>query len=220
MIKLVLFDFDGTLVDTANDIVLSVHQLLEYRNYPTLSKEEIISNIGEGFIGLLRDQFPEMESDLQFFNQLQDDFYSFYDKNLLNNPVLFPGVKNFLSQWPHKIGILSNKTEKHIPLVMEKLDLLNHPWETIIGGDSYEQKKPHPMPMEKALSIANVSPSETLLVGDGIPDVGVALASGVHFVGVDFGYSSKEVLQNHGAKEFISHHDELSAHIDKINATC
>jgi 2-phosphoglycolate phosphatase len=219
MIKYVLFDFDGTLVDTAEDIVNSLLTVLKKNNLHLPAREAVRASIGDGFRGLLK-SIPELNKSETSLTKMQADFFNHYNKNLTNNPKLYPGIEGFLNNWEHKIGILSNKTQKHIPPLLEQLNIHNYPWECIIGGDTYEHAKPHPLPMHRALEIANMEPRETLLVGDGVPDVQVAKATGVHYVAVDFGYCTKETLRNAGAKNFISHHEELLDHIHSINASC
>ncbi len=220
MIKLVLFDFDGTLVDTAEDIVISLQKTLKIFELPMLSKDEIIASIGDGFKGLVKGYLPSVDESSSLFEDMRRNFLEDYYNNFLNNPRIYEGATDFLEQWSGKVGILSNKHEEHIPPLLDKLKMNQYPWECIIGGNTYVQSKPHPLPMEKACEIANVQPHEVLLDGDGIPDIGVAKASGSHFVAVDFGYSSKEVLTNNGAENFISHHNELLRYIDNLNASC
>ncbi len=215
-IRLVAFDFDGTLVHTAPDIITATNEFLQLHGRDPLSDEEVITHIGMGLIGLIRGVVPEAEHHPQIAASIEQQFSKVYDGHVLKQAQPFEGVREFLQNWPHEVAIVSNKPEKYIHLLLDHLNLRTRPWAAIIGGDTFEEKKPHPMPLIEAMSAAGVKPEETLMVGDGPPDVGVALACNTPFLAVSFGYSPLRELKDLGAEHWIEHFEELPRAIQRL----
>lgn len=212
-IKLIAFDFDGTLVHTAPDIITATNEFLQLHGRKTLSDQEILEHIGMGLIALIRGVVPEAEHHEKLAIAVEEQFSRIYDLHVLKNPQPFDGVREFLDSWPHKIAIVSNKPEKYIHQILKHLEMDSYPWSSIIGGDTFVEKKPHPLPLENAMRAAGVSPNETLMVGDGPPDVGVAVSCGVAMLAVTFGYSTIAELRSLGAKHSLEHFEHLHSFI-------
>ena len=217
-IKLVAFDFDGTLIHTAPDIISATNEFLQLHGREPLPDHEVISHIGMGLIGLIRGVVPEAEHHPEIAAAIEAQFSKVYDAHVLKQAVPFDGVREFLDAWPHQIAIVSNKPERYIAPLLKHLKLDHYPWAAIIGGDTYPERKPHPLPLEMAMKAAKVEPHETLMVGDGPPDVGVALACKTQFMAVSFGYSPLEELKSLGAEHSVGHFLELQGAIENLES--
>ena len=209
-IQLVCFDFDGTLIDTAPDLIRATNLYLESQGFDALSPEFIRQHIGMGLRKLIWDVFPAELQDENAKRKIEGEFLAVYDREFLHAPALFDGAREFLTEWEGQIAIVSNKRARYITPILEKLGLNQITWASVIGGDTYPNMKPHPEPFLGAISAAGVTPEETLIVGDGTPDVLGALAIGSPCVVVDHGYENPEHLMGLGATARIeSFHDLL-----------
>ncbi len=209
-VQLVIFDFDGTLVDTAPDLIRATNFYLEAQGLDPLPEARIRAEIGMGLRKLINDLMPQEGMDDERRRQIEGEFLATYDREYLHSPTLFDGAREFLTEWEGQIAIVSNKRIRYIPPILEKLDLQRLPWTSIIGGDTYPNMKPHPEPFLAAMAAAGVTPEETLVVGDGTPDILGALAVGSRSVAVDFGYQSPDFLMSLGAwKRIETFHDLL-----------
>jgi phosphoglycolate phosphatase len=217
-IELVAFDFDGTLVHTAPDIILATNAFLELHGRPPLADDEIITHIGMGLLGLIHGVVPEAAHHPGIVREIESQFGRVYDGYILNNPRLFDGAEQFIKTWPRKMAIVSNKPERYIRLILKHLQIHDLPWAAIVGGDTLSQCKPDPLPLRHAMEAAGCGPDETLMVGDGPPDIGVALACKTKLLAVSFGYSPLTELQSLGAEHSLDHFNDLKAKIMQLEA--
>lgn len=215
-IKLVIFDFDGTLVDTAPDIVRATNLFLKSKGYEELPEARIRAEIGHGLKRLLNDVYPKEIKDAKTQQKLYEEFTAIYEKEFLKTPTLFEGALEFLHEWDGEIAIVSNKRQRFIHPILEKLEIDKLPWAAIIGGDTYPHMKPHPEPFQHAMAAGHAQAEETLIVGDGIPDVDGALNIGSRCVAVDFGYADSETLLDRGAWKRLASYYDLRDLIDTI----
>jgi phosphoglycolate phosphatase len=217
-IELVAFDFDGTLVHTAPDIISATNEFLQLHGREPLPDEEVITHIGMGLLGLIRGVVPEAEHHPEIARAIEDQFSRVYDEHVLRQARLFDGVEEFLQSWPGKLAIVSNKPERYIHLLLEHLKVDRFPWCAIVGGDTLSQCKPDPLPLEHAMRLAGCGPDETLMVGDGPPDIGVALACKTKLLAVSFGYSPLAELKSLGAEHSLDHFSALASKIVQLEA--
>lgn len=216
-IELVLFDFDGTLVDTAPDLVRATNMYLRSKGLEELPERRIRDEIGGGLRRLILDLYPVEGREDGFKERVEKEFLDVYEQEFLRSPRLFDGAHAFLQEFTGRIGIVSNKRERFIKPILEKLGLLDFPWVRIVGGDTFDHMKPHPEPFLKVLEFSGFTPEETLIVGDGAPDIEGALTIGSRSVAVEFGYSSVDQLMALGAWRSIASYDELLPLIDQEN---
>lgn len=216
-IKLLIFDLDGTLIDSAPDIADAANIYLRSRGKSELPFELIRSHIGEGPRLLIKSFFPEIAHDTQELDKIDHGFLEQYKKQMFNKTRVYDGIHEFLQTWPHKMGIVTNKPIHLTHPILEHLKLSKHPWVDVYGADTFEHKKPHPLPLLKMIEKAQVHPSEALMIGDGTPDMESAKNAGIKSLAIEFGYGSYEKLSPFGPVGFLSHYKDLSSWIDRIN---
>lgn len=215
-IQLVVFDFDGTLVDTAPDLIRATNKYLEAEGFDPLPVQRIRDEIGMGLRKLILDVYPEAERSEEQRKKIEAEFLKTYEQEYLHSPTLFPGAIEFLQEWDGQIAIVSNKRARFIHPILEKLGIHSLPWVSIVGGDTYPNMKPHPEPFLAAITTAGTTPEETLIVGDGTPDVQGALNIGSPMVAVEHGYQDAGQLIDLGAGGKIESFHDLLPYIRQI----
>jgi 2-phosphoglycolate phosphatase len=189
MIRAVLFDFDGTLADTAPDLGFALNeQLLRHGRQP-LPISEIRPHASAGARGLLKLGFG-IEPDDERFAAMRTEYLDLYDANLWRSTTLFPGVASLLAaleqqhvQW----GIVTNKPERFTRPLVERLGLLSRA-ASLISGDTCTRAKPFPDPLLKAAADMALKPAHVIYVGDDERDVQAAHAAGMRSVIAGYGY--------------------------------
>ena len=202
----IFFDLDGTLADTAPDLVAAANQLLIARDLAVKPYENLRPYASAGARGLLEGAFgisPEHPD----FIALRDEFLANYEKALLVDSKLFDDMHHLLDQMDQaKLpwGIVTNKSERFTKPLLELMGL-THRSVSIVSGDTTPHAKPHPEPILHAARIANIDPTKALYVGDDIRDVIAGKAAGMKTVAAAYGYCGcKEPPEAWGA-DFIIH---------------
>jgi phosphoglycolate phosphatase len=202
----IFFDLDGTLADTAPDLVAAANQLLIARNLAPKPYELLRPYSSAGARGLLEGAFG-IAPDHADYMTLRDEFMSNYEKALLVDSVLFDGITHLLDQIEEaKIpwGIVTNKSERFTHPLTELMGLRQRAASTVCG-DTTAHPKPHPEPILHAARIANTDPTKSIYVGDDIRDVIAGKAAGMHTVAAAYGYCGcKEPPEAWGA-DYIIH---------------
>jgi len=209
--KGVFFDLDGTLADTAPDLVAAANQLLIARNLPPKPYEALRPCASAGARGLIGGAFginPEHPD----FIPLRDEFFSNYEKALLVNSVIFDGVDHLLNQLDEaKLpwGIVTNKSERFTYPLTDLMGLRQRAASTVCG-DTTPHSKPHPEPILHAARIANIDPSKSVYVGDDIRDIIAGKAAGMLTIAAAYGYCGcEEPPEAWGADYLVRHPTEL-----------
>jgi len=202
----IFFDLDGTLADTAPDLVAAANQLLIARNLAPKPYELLRPYSSAGARGLLEGAFG-IAPDHADYISLRDEFLANYEKALLVDSVLFDGITHLLDQIEEaKIpwGIVTNKSERFTHPLTELMGLRQRAASTVCG-DTTAHPKPHPEPILHAARIANTDPTKSIYVGDDIRDVIAGKAAGMHTVAAAYGYCGcKEPPEAWGA-DYIIH---------------
>lgn len=214
--KLLIFDFDGTLLDTAPGIYKAINQVAEEVGAPPFPFDLVKQLIGYGLNHLLQNLDLESKALLGNLPDLRARFLEVYRQTSVQESTIFPGVLNFLSQTQHYIAIVSNKEEMALRHLVQNTALCNFPWALVSGADTFAEKKPHPMPLLKTMAKVGVTAAETIMIGDGLPDALAAQNAKVPFIGVNFGYAKESDLRQLGAKQIISSYKDLAAAIHSI----
>jgi 2-phosphoglycolate phosphatase len=209
--KGIFFDLDGTLADTAPDLVAAANQLLVTRNLPPKQYEVLRPCASAGARGLIGGAFG-IGIDHPDFIPLRDEFFANYEQALLVNSVLFEGVDYLLEQldsanlpW----GIVTNKSERFTHPLTEQMGLRQRAASTI-SGDTTPHSKPHPEPILHAARVANIDPSKSVYVGDDIRDIVAGKAAGMKTIAAAYGYCGcEEPPEAWGADYLVRHPKEL-----------
>lgn len=191
-INAVLFDLDGTLLDTANDLGRALNFVLKQKNMPECAPELFRVGASHGSKVLLELGFGEqlIEHD---FEELKSLFLNFYQENICHHTCFFPGVEKLLhtlNEQDIPWGIVTNKPGHLTDRLLPNFELFQHS-KINISGDTLEKAKPHPEPLLHASQHMNVDPSKTLYVGDAERDIKAANAANMTSVLASYGYISE-----------------------------
>jgi len=191
-IDLLIFDLDGTLVDSRRDLANSVNFALNALGLPPLQIEEVMSHVGDGLKKLMDRSLPKDR--LQKIDEAIDIFRSHYREHLLDSSAFYPKVENVLNHFQDKkIAVVSNKPEEFTRLILEGLQAADF-FEIILGGDSLSVMKPDPQPILHILNQLNISPDKAAIVGDETTDVEAGKTAKIWTCAVTYGLKEKEVL--------------------------
>ena len=223
MLKLLIFDLDGTLADTGQDITNALNYALEPFGVNPYSVEETKTMVGSGISKLLESLIPTTppipplvrggkggvnNEGLPNSKELVlSRFLEYYDNHLIDNTSAYPNVHETLSELSgYKKAILSNKREIYSIQVLEGLDMLQY-FDVVWGSDSVREKKPSPVPVLDMMELFSVSKKVTVLIGDSNFDVEAGKAAGIKVIGVTYGFRSREFLKD--ADYIIDSFDEV-----------
>ena len=191
-IDLVMFDLDGTLADTGQDLADAVNHTRAHFDLEPLHEALIHSHVGRGVEHLLRHSLPEDSAD--HFAEVMRVFLARYEGHLLDTTILYPGVHEILYYFRGKRRVVvSNKMHRLTVAVLRGLGV-DKQFDAILGGDSAAEKKPHPALIHDALDRFGILPAHALIVGDGDTDVEAGRRAGVITCGVTYGLGNKEGL--------------------------
>jgi phosphoglycolate phosphatase len=196
-ISAVVWDLDGTLVDSAADIAAALNRLLTEERLPELDDDRIRGMIGEGVPTLIRRGLAahDVTADEQRLGRLVERFLVVYSESATACTRLFPGVREVLATLGDsgiRQGVCTNKPEAITRQVLGDLGIATH-FDAVIGGDTLARNKPDPLPLRTTLQRLGVSPEQSLMVGDSAIDVLTAHAAGVDVALVTFGYGPEPV---------------------------
>lgn len=192
--KLVIFDLDGTLIDSKRDIAQAVNFALQQEGYSPLSIEKIETYVGGGLGKLIADVAPEPLSEERFL-KLRDHFWHYYEAHLTDHTYLYDGVLDFLKTFDHfPTALVTNKPIHFTKLLLEKFNL-NSYFDWVYGADSLPVKKPDPAVLEPILK-KFPSKQDTIIVGDSSVDIDTGKAAGILTCGVTYGFRSAEEVRS------------------------
>jgi len=212
--KAVLFDLDGTLVDSAPDIAAAVNELLAMRGLPALAVPQVKLMIGNGVEKLVERAFTAAGSPLggPDLQQANRDMAPIYLRHVTEYTTLMPGVREALAVLHVggvKLGVVTNKPQAATREILVHFGLLEL-LKAVVGGDAVVAKKPAPDGIFLALERCGVDPADALLVGDSLADVGAARAAGIPVVLIRGGYTQTPA-EELGADMVLNRIDELPA---------
>ena len=185
--RALIFDLDGTLIDSKLDLIHSVNAMLRELKRPQLASETISGYIGHGAPQLVARALggagteEELKGALQFF-------LGYYEEHKMDNTCAYPGVAETLVQLSHMpMGVLTNKPARISVRILNSLGLGNY-FRAIYGGNSFEAKKPDPFGANQILREFGIAAREALLVGDSEVDVQTARNAGTQAAAVNYGF--------------------------------
>lgn len=211
MTKLVIFDLDGTLLDTIEDLANSVNYALTQHNFPTHSIEAYRFFIGNGVNKLLERALPEEKRNDDFVSMLKVDFIKHYYAHSEESTKPYPGITELINRLYNEgfqLGVASNKVH---PATVELVNRFfpEVKFVEVLGQREGYPVKPNPGILEEIIAKAGVDKTEVLYVGDSGVDVATAYNAKVPFVGVLWGFRPRKELEEVGATRFVENTEEL-----------
>ena len=196
-IKLVIFDLDGTLIDSRLDLVHSVNAALRHIGRPELPDDVIASYVGDGAPILIQRALGGETVDEALIRKGLEFFLSYYREHKLDHTTVYPGIVDALmaiqqssNGTPRKMAVLSNKPVNPSRAIVEALGLGQF-FSQVYGGNSFATKKPDPEGARKLLEESGVRPEQAAIVGDSHVDVRTGRNAGLWTVGVTYGFATK-----------------------------
>jgi phosphoglycolate phosphatase len=184
-LEILVFDFDGVIVDSGVDIANAVNHTLRYFNKPVLSKDEIISYVGHGAEYLIRQCF-KASSEEQIKKALPY-YKEFYLEHCVVETKLYDNLKETLEFFmTKKMAVVTNKPESITKKILYELEVLSY-FDLIIGPESVKELKPNPEGLLKVLKVFGGRPEKAIMIGDSYTDIEVGRNAGMHTCGVTYG---------------------------------
>src|SRR5579862_8202153 len=211
--SLLIFDLDGTLIDSKLDLVHAVNAARGLMNLPPISEELVSSYVGNGAPVLMRRALGPEASEEDVARGLEF-FLKYYRTHMLDNTRLYPGVKEALDRLREaqvKMAVLTNKPVRISRAIVEGLGLQQHFFQ-VYGGNSFEQKKPDPIGIETLLRESGQPRERTIMVGDSGVDVQTARNAYVKACGVSYGFQP-ETFVEYPPDILVDHLGELAEYV-------
>jgi phosphoglycolate phosphatase len=211
----ILFDLDGTLVDTAPDLMLAHNHVMKKFGYPTKSTEDIRNLVGKGAGALIgrsiwgqaKKEFSKV-LDAKIKDEMVKEFVNFYGKNIVNESTLVTGVKDFLiwcKEQNISMAVCTNKQEHLSNDLLKKIGIYDF-FEYVAGSDTFDYCKPDPRHLTNVVEILDGDVTKTIMIGDSETDANAAKAAEIPVILLENGYTEKnttEIYHNHLIKDFI-----------------
>ena len=211
----ILFDLDGTLIDTAPDLMNAHNHVMKKFGYETRSTDEIRNLVGKGAASMIgRSMWNQAKHELKKINdeniksQMVKEFIDYYGKNIANESKLINGVKEFLIWCKSKdisMAVCTNKTEHLAVNLLKEIKIFNF-FEYVAGYNTFEYCKPDPRHLTNVVEILQGNVKKTLMIGDSETDADSAKAANMPFILVEGGYTDKnpdEIYHNYLVRDFI-----------------
>jgi phosphoglycolate phosphatase len=207
---LLIFDLDGTLIDSKLDLAHAVNATRSHMGLSPLEHERVYSYVGNGAPVLIRRALgpeatePQVEEALEFFLE-------YYREHYLDYTVLYPGVRESLDRLRDagkRMAVLTNKPVRISKAILDGLGVGPHFFQ-VYGGNSFDFKKPHPIGVKTLIKEAGVTADRTLMIGDSNVDVQTAVNAGIQCCGVTYGFQP-ETLADPAPDRLVDRMEELA----------
>ena len=221
----ILFDLDGTLVDTAPDLMRAHNHVMEKFGYPTKSTDEIRNLVGQGAGAMLgrsiwgqaKKEFGKVQ-DEKIKKEMVKDFVDFYGKNIVNESTLIKGVKEFLI-WSKEnnisMAVCTNKQEHLAIDLLKKIEIYDY-FDYVAGSDTFDYCKPDPRHITSIIEILGGNIKKSLMIGDSETDANAARAASIPIILLENGYTEKntdQIYHNHLIKDFFGVEKIISTYL-------
>ena len=209
MRRLVIFDFDGTLADSARDIATALNQTLRDAGLGAVPESQVRAWIGNGVLALLEQAVGAGERSPERIAALYGRFRVHYERCCLDTTTLYPGMAECLARLAgHPLAILSNKPGYFLDRIVGGLGLAGR-FVAVVGGDATPVKKPDPAAIDYVVRAAGPPPDEVWMVGDSAIDVATGRAAGARTIGCAWGLRGCDELRAAGADFLVEHPAEI-----------
>jgi phosphoglycolate phosphatase len=215
----IIFDLDGTLVDTAPDLIDTLNVIFAREGLPPVPYEAARNAIGGGAKTMIARgiQAEGRILSAQKLEQMFADFITYYSDHVADRSQPFPGVIDALDTLAARgcrFAVCTNKLEQLSVLLLGKLKLADR-FAAICGQDTFGMQKPDPEILRRTVAAAGGNLQRAIMIGDSNTDIRTARAAGVPVIAVDFGYSERPIAE-FGPDRIINHFSQLPASIDAI----
>ena len=221
----VLFDLDGTLVDTAPDLMRAHNHVMKKFGYPTKSTDEIRNLVGQGAGAMLgrsiwgqaKKEFGKVQNE-KIKKEMIDAFVDYYGKNIINESTLINGVKEFLKWCKEKnisMAVCTNKQEHLAIDLLKKIGIYDY-FEYVAGSNTFDYCKPDPRHLTNVIEILGGEIKRSIMIGDSETDANAGKNAGIPVVLLEDGYTEKnttEIYHNHLIKDFIGIEEIISKYL-------
>jgi phosphoglycolate phosphatase len=186
-----ILDLDGTLMDSIEDLGNAINYALSELGFQTYSNEEVKTFVGNGSLNFVMKSLGKNGKDR--LEEVLTLFMEFYGEHCMDNVKPYPGVLEFLKKNSGKCAILTNKSAGQTLKILDKFKLRKH-FTCILGGDTAPERKPSPSGILKIIEDSKWNSSETLMVGDDVPDISAAQAAGIKVAAILSGFGKTSEL--------------------------
>ncbi|MGH1486931.1 MAG: phosphoglycolate phosphatase [Cellvibrionaceae bacterium] len=208
MTALLIFDLDGTLIDSVPDLAVAVDEMLICLNLPLAGEDRVRTWVGNGAAKLVEralhyslsySSSNTTESDAgKLMPDALKHFFKAYQQNCSQRTVLYPDVIETLSELKKRqvtMALVTNKPRQFVPPILQKLSM-DHYFSLVLGGDDLPNKKPHPQPLLHCMETLGFSQQQTMMVGDSKNDVDAAKNANILVAAVDYGYNHGQPIED------------------------
>jgi phosphoglycolate phosphatase len=207
MKKLIIYDLDGTLVDTREDIFRGVNHMLKELGRPPISNDEIAGYVGHGLYHLMKKSIQS--NDEKMIEKGSKIYRKYYAEHMMDHSCLYPGVLEILDYFAgKKQAVITNKPNPFTVDMLEALGISKY-FVEIVAGDSDYPKKPDPAAVLAMMKTEEASADETLFIGDSEIDVQTARNAGVETVVLSHGFTDRSELESAAPLAIVENFDEL-----------
>jgi phosphoglycolate phosphatase len=214
--ELIIFDLDGTLIDSVPDLALAINLMLESLNREPFEQEVIRGWVGNGALKLVKRAISgkrEIDETLdeEFVADAHKRFLEFYSRVLAEETKTYSGVEEtlgYLKSRDYYLAVVTNKPFRFVEPLLKRLRLFEF-FDDFIGGDSLPSKKPSPEPLIYICEKFNVARESALMVGDSRNDIISANSAGVDSIAVTYGYNYDEDIRKHNPTAVVDRFSEI-----------
>ena len=205
-LQAIMFDLDGTMVDTMGDFDVALNAMLRDLQLPAIERGVIQQLVGKGSEHLIRQTLAHVGASANLYEQAFASYQQQYGEINGEYSALYPGVREGLqhmASWGVPLACLTNKPQIHAEVLLQRLGIADF-FQCVFGGDAFARKKPDPMPLLETAKHLGTAPAVTLMVGDSSNDAQAAHAANCPIILVDYGYNHGQPIQNTPANGYIA----------------
>jgi len=216
----IIFDLDGTLLDSARDLHATLNHLLAGAGRQTIELNQVRHMVGKGARELIIKGFSATGElpDEQEIDRLYQEYLAYYMDHIADHTIAFPGIFDLLDKMKRAnvpMAVCTNKAEILTHKLLAEMNMTDY-FQVVVGGDTFEFKKPDGRHLTETAKMLGIATEKTLMVGDSLNDIAAAKDCNMPVLAVSFGYTETPVREL-GPDIVIDHYDEFYAAVDKMS---